>query len=357
MARITYTVSCCPHCGQEISNDSWKTFPWIMACIGTMFTIFFWLIGIAIINKIFDYEKISIGNPYYKCPHCKKEIRSIDTFEWEDLKDSFKKKWTFRYLIRICYGLSGLILFLVVIPLITGLWSSKLEADIITAKVFLIIMIISLVLIIFIYYRWKKYDNSKIFVVAERDVETIKQSWGRTRKINPQYNSTDKIKVWGTDRIIKLKEVKVEENGNDDEVDNELEEDSNLTLEEQEELKEKLELAKKSMEKGIITYSQYSKIKDEIEESLGISNEEDDDKELDEEDEKFDIEDCDDDIDSRDAEDFEEAEELDGEDNDEELNDEDGIEEDDDYDFEEISRKIDNKNKKHIIVVKKSNKE
>ena len=102
MARFTYTVSSCPHCGKQLDNSAWKQLGFVFLILGTMFTAFCWIIGILIINKIFDYEKFNIGTPYYNCPYCGNKIKS-ENIEWIELNKQYKKVWTFRHLITVIH--------------------------------------------------------------------------------------------------------------------------------------------------------------------------------------------------------------------------------------------------------------
>ena len=415
MARFTYTVSSCPHCGKQLDNSAWKQLGFVFLILGTMFTAFCWIIGIVIINKIFDYEKFNIGKPYYNCPYCGNKIKS-ENIEWIELNKQYKKVWTFRHLIKWCYALSGVVLFGLVVPLISGMWST--EQDV--AQVFLIISIICAAIIAYIYYRWKNYRETKIYVVTDNDYDTIKNSWIRSTKLNPKLTESDSIKIWGTDRTIKFKnnlnqDDSEQEDGYLD--DDDFEEDDSPSVEDS--LKQdKLNAAESLMQKGIITFEQYSKIKrqietdnnEDLEEDEDVDEDEFDEEELDEdddynceEDSEFDLydeefiasltveqrnellkikaaedlmkkgiityshycklkqqieselkieivnhnkqsEELQEDCESDDLNDFEddEAEDDDYSDN-----------IDDDYDLDDIAKPIDNKNKKHIIVIKK----
>ena len=94
------------------------------------------------------------------------------------------------------------ILFSIIIPLF-GPWTSKHETDVIIAIVLLVIAIISLGMIGFIFYKWKKYLESEIIVVSQSNYDDIKESWRRVHQIAPLLVENDTYMISETKQIIK----------------------------------------------------------------------------------------------------------------------------------------------------------
>ena len=200
--RYTVTTSSCPHCGRVIKQTSDFSFAWLLLMIFTAFMALFWVIGIAIIRAVFKNEILKMGSPLIDCPHCGRKINTGEKTEWADFDTLQKKSWSYKTLIRLCYALSGTILFCIIIPLF-GAWTSKHESDVIIAIVLLVIAIISLGIIGFIFYKWKKYLESEIIVVSQSNYDDIKESWKRVHQIAPLLVDNDTYMISETKQIIK----------------------------------------------------------------------------------------------------------------------------------------------------------
>lgn len=104
--------------------------------------------------------------------------------------------------MRLCYVLSGTILFCLIIPLF-GAWQSTHQSDRTIALVMLIIAILSICIIGFMFYLRKKSYNEEYITVSESDYYLIKESWKRLHKIEPLLSETESIKISTTGEFVK----------------------------------------------------------------------------------------------------------------------------------------------------------
>ena len=204
MATIRYTVttSSCSHCGYVLKRQSSFSILWFLLMICTCFTALFWVIGISILNAIFKYESVKLGSPFITCPRCGSKVITGEANEWGLLSREDKQNWAFRNKMRLCYVLSGTILFCLIIPLF-GAWQSTHQSDRTIALVMLIVAILSVCIIGFMFYLRKKSYNEEYITVSESDYYLIKESWKRLYKIEPLLYETESIKISTTGKIVK----------------------------------------------------------------------------------------------------------------------------------------------------------
>lgn len=193
--RYTITNYSCPHCGKVFKTDSWAQLGYLLLIVGTAFLSLSWFLSIAIMRAIFGSSDMpSVGSPFRTCEHCGKKFLSYEHQEWDTLNTSAKKNWSYRYVLRTLYAISGFVpLFL----LGQFLWGSTHDTDRVTALVFLILAIIMIGIISIAYYFWRKYQQEDEIVLTQSDFAIVKNSLQRTGNDLNAQNPPLKIKESG----------------------------------------------------------------------------------------------------------------------------------------------------------------
>lgn len=200
--RYTVTTSSCPHCGKVLKRKSSFSILGLFLMFSTLFTAMFWVIGIIVLNDIFKYESVKLGSPFIICPRCGNKVITGEATEWGLLSKEDKRNWAFRNKMRLCYVLSGTVLFCLIIPLF-GAWQSTHQSDRTVAIIMLMVAILSICIIGFILHLRKKSYNEEYITVSEGDYKLISESWKRLHKIEPLLYETESIKVSTTGKIVK----------------------------------------------------------------------------------------------------------------------------------------------------------
>ena len=152
--RYTITNYSCPHCGKVFKTDSWAQLGYLLLIVGTAFLSLSWFLSIAIMRAMFGSSDMpSVGSPFRTCEHCGKKFLSYEHQEWNTLNTSSKKIWSYRFILRVLYALSGFVpLFL----LSQFFWGSNHESDRTIALIFLILAIVICLVLLTIHIINKK---------------------------------------------------------------------------------------------------------------------------------------------------------------------------------------------------------
>ena len=159
--RIKYTVTTykCPHCHNDLKNESDNPLPFMLLIALTAGIALSWFISIAVMKRILGIDYIyKLGSPYSECPNCGKVVKTNEATWWANFNFDDKKQWSFKNKFMVCYVLSG---FVPICLLLQFLWKSNFQADHVWAIVFLVIAIICIFIISFIIYKWEKYNTVK----------------------------------------------------------------------------------------------------------------------------------------------------------------------------------------------------
>lgn len=198
---VTTTTYKCPHCGMvlEQKSDEWWTLLVFLLLPLVFVGLILWGIK-SLLDKIFNYDSIKIGDPYFKCKHCGKEVRSNDTFEWGELAPIAKHNWAFRHLMRINY-LLGTILVVFIFLLVVCLTDNNSSDDLLLV-VSIIFVLTCFVLLFLIFHLRNQSFRNRYITLCYTDYDFIKESWVRLHERYPSIMETETIKIWGTDKII-----------------------------------------------------------------------------------------------------------------------------------------------------------
>lgn len=211
--RYTVTTYSCPHCKRVIKTDNqaaW-TFFWLLLFPIHLFITLPIVIARAIIVKITGIEETKIGSPYNSCKHCGLPIKNNERIEWNSLKDEYKKMWSFRWLFRTAYIISGLAIGMIFLTLLTGGWWSTHPSDIKTNTILWVISAIFVISTAIIIYLWTRYKALNHIIVTQGDYELIKESNERYKKSGEEHESSKMaLKIFGTDQIVKPVTIKKE---------------------------------------------------------------------------------------------------------------------------------------------------
>ncbi len=272
--RYTVTTYSCPHCKRVIKTDNqgaW-TFFWLLLFPIHLFITLPIIIARAIIVKITGIEETKIGSPYNSCKHCGLPIKNNERIEWNSLKDEYKKMWSFRWLFRTAYIISGLAIGMIILSLLAGGWWSTHPSDIKTNTVLWVISVIFIITTSIIIYLWKRYKSLNHITVTQGDYELIKESNNRYKKSGDKHEPTKMtLKIFGTNQVVKPLTTKEEsaklipqqvedddfeeeediEYDEDEEIDESIAEEENDSIEEDEEDadEEEIIVARKNIKK------------------------------------------------------------------------------------------------------------
>ena len=196
--RHEYTIEYhkCPNCGKVLKI--FNPMSYLALLIVTAFLPLLWFWGNSILQKIFKYDLEKMGSPYKQCPICGLTINMQYPKEWENLSLLQMKSWAFRRPIRTCIGLSGIIIFcliVLIIPILVG----EISADML---LFLLLPVLLLLIIYGIYKKWTKQLSLPEIVVSLSDYEIIKQSQKRLHKAEFERKEEYIIKIKETGEII-----------------------------------------------------------------------------------------------------------------------------------------------------------
>lgn len=198
--NVTKTTYMCPHCDKILKQNSDAWWPLAFFVLPLVF-IGLILRGIKLLlDKIFYYDSIKIGDPYFKCVHCGKEIRSNGTFEWGELDSISKHNWAFRHLMRINYFF-GIVILIALLLLVGCLIDNNFSGNSLL-EVSLILILISIVVLFIIYYLRNQSFRNGYVTLCQTDYDFIKNSWVRLHNRFPLITETETIKIWGKDKII-----------------------------------------------------------------------------------------------------------------------------------------------------------
>ncbi|MCQ2564755.1 MAG: hypothetical protein MJ152_02720 [Clostridia bacterium] len=195
----------CPHCKcvLERNGGGLEAFGIILLTVALVGIPICWFLAKFLLNALFNYEKVKMGNPCIECPSCHNLVRTNEFKEWGFLNAKQKRDWAFSNWMILVYICGILLIFGILFPLLIGLWSSTHNSDHVIAIVCSIAAGISFIIICAVLYLRKKRLAEEYITVNEEDYSMIKKSYSRLKSEDPNFIETDTIKISTTGQIIK----------------------------------------------------------------------------------------------------------------------------------------------------------
>lgn len=198
--KYTYYDYKCPHCGETYKTTFWDLYK-VLIVLWTVGFALSWILAIAIMRAVFGSGDMpDVGDASCVCKNCGKRFMSYEHDEWNTLDKESKKKWSYRSYLRALYAIGG---FVPILILFQFFWASEHDSDHTVALVSLIFAVLFIVIIVYGYYAWKKYEQNSEITLSQYDFNTVIQSLKRTG--NDPKEENPPIRIRGTMTVYGIK--------------------------------------------------------------------------------------------------------------------------------------------------------